>query len=62
MAVPVHLTPEECRTIATLARPGRLVLNHLYPPVERDDIRAIIAEAHGGPVDFAADGSLFQVT
>ncbi|MBC7897272.1 MAG: ribonuclease Z [Cytophagaceae bacterium] len=62
MAVPVHLTPEECRSIATIARPGRLVLNHFYPPVERVDIRAIIAEEYGGPVDMAADGSVFQVT
>ena len=62
MAVPVHLTPEECRAIAAIARPGRVVLNHLYPPVERVDIRAIIAEEYGGPVDVAADGSVFQVT
>lgn len=62
MAMPVHLTPEECRAIAAIARPGRLVLNHLYPPVERVDIRAIIAEEYGGPIDIASDGSVFQVT
>jgi ribonuclease BN (tRNA processing enzyme) len=62
MAVPVHLTPEECRAIAAIARPARLVLNHLYPPVERVDVRAIIAEEYGGPIDIAADKSVFQVT
>jgi ribonuclease BN (tRNA processing enzyme) len=62
MAVPVHLTPEECGAIAAIAQPGRLVLNHLYPPVEQVDIRAIIAEAYSGPIDVAADGSVFHVT
>ncbi len=56
MAVPSHLTPEECGALAAIAAPRLLALTHLYPPVELVDIRAIIAEQFGGPVALAADG------
>jgi ribonuclease BN (tRNA processing enzyme) len=56
MAIPSHLTPERCAELAESAHPGMLVLTHFYPPVEREDIRGIIAERFGGPVVLAADG------
>ncbi|MCC6318636.1 MAG: ribonuclease Z [Gemmatimonadaceae bacterium] len=62
MAVASHLTPEQCGAMAAIASPGRLVLTHLYPPVERADIRAIVGERFGGPIDVANDGSVFLVT
>jgi ribonuclease BN (tRNA processing enzyme) len=56
MAMPIHLTPEECGAIAATARPAHLALTHFYPPVEQVDVRAIIAEQFGGAVTLAHDG------
>jgi ribonuclease BN (tRNA processing enzyme) len=56
MAIPMHLTPAQCAELAAEAEPGLLVLTHFYPPVERVDIRGIIAERFGGPVVLAVDG------
>ncbi|MFN2564826.1 MAG: MBL fold metallo-hydrolase [Gemmatimonadaceae bacterium] len=56
MAVPIHLTPEECGTIAAAARPGHLALTHFYPPVEQVDVRAIVAGQFAGLVTLAYDG------
>lgn len=56
MAIPSHLTPEQVGALAARARPRRLALTHLYPPVERVDVRAIVAAAYDGPVALAADG------
>ncbi|MDQ6829955.1 MAG: ribonuclease Z [Gemmatimonadota bacterium] len=56
MAVPSHLTPEECGTLAAIASPRLLALTHLYPPVEQVDIRALVAEQFGGALALATDG------
>lgn len=56
MAIPTHLTPEQCGDLARIARPRLLVLTHFYPPVERVDIRAAVARAYDGEVVLAADG------
>jgi ribonuclease BN (tRNA processing enzyme) len=56
MAIPEHLTPEQCGEMARLAEPGMLALTHLYPPVEALDIAAIVAASYGGPVVIARDG------
>jgi ribonuclease BN (tRNA processing enzyme) len=56
MAVPIHLTPEECGAIGAAARPTHLALTHFYPPVEQVDVHAIIAEHFHGAVTLAHDG------
>ena len=56
MAIPEHLTPEQCGEIARLAAPRRLVLSHLYPPVESVDIVALVAATYDGPLVIAHDG------
>jgi ribonuclease BN (tRNA processing enzyme) len=56
MAVPSHLTPDRVGRLAAVARPGRLVLTHFYPPVERVDVAAIVARHYDGPVVLAHDG------
>jgi len=56
MAIVEHLTPEQCGEIARLAEPRRLVLTHLYPPVESVDIAALVAAKYGGPIVIAHDG------
>jgi ribonuclease BN (tRNA processing enzyme) len=61
MAIPSHLTPEQCGALAAAALPQHLVLTHFYPPVERLDIRAIIGAHYGGPVTLADDGSTFEI-
>jgi ribonuclease BN (tRNA processing enzyme) len=61
LAVPGHLTPEECGALAALARPGLLALTHFYPPVERVDIRGLVAGAFDGAVALAADGWSIEI-
>jgi ribonuclease BN (tRNA processing enzyme) len=56
MAIAEHLTPEQCGEMARLAEPGRLVLTHLYPPVESVDIAALVAATYSGPLVIAHDG------
>lgn len=56
MAVATHLTPEECGMLGAIARPRTLALTHLYPPVERVDVRALVAERFHGAVIVATDG------
>lgn len=56
MALPTHLTPQECGALARLAAPRRLVLTHFYPPVERVDIAGIVGETFAGEVVLAEDG------
>ncbi|HLV26777.1 MAG TPA: ribonuclease Z [Gemmatimonadales bacterium] len=56
MGLPTHLTPEECGSLAAIARPSHLVLTHFYPPVETVDIAAIVAERFTGRITLATDG------
>ena len=56
MAIPEHLTPEQCGEIARLAEPRLLALTHLYPPVETVDVAALVAAKFGGPLVIAHDG------
>lgn len=56
MAIPEHLTPERCGELAEQASPRRLVLTHLYPPVETVDIPAAVTARYRGPLVVACDG------
>ena len=56
MAIVEHLTPEQCADVARLAQPRRLVLTHLYPPVESVDIAGIVAAKYDGELVIAQDG------
>lgn len=61
MAIPEHLTPEQCGALAAAALPKHLVLTHFYPPVERVDIRSLVAAHYAGPISLAGDGSTFEI-
>ena len=61
MSIPEHLTPEQCGELAAGAQPKHLALTHFYPPVERVDIRALVAERFAGPVTLAHDGWYFDI-
>ena len=61
MAIPTHLTPEQCGALAAAALPKHLVLTHFYPPVERVDVRAIVGAHYAGPITLASDGSTFEI-
>jgi ribonuclease BN (tRNA processing enzyme) len=61
MAIDAHLTPARCGALAAAALPKHLVLTHFYTPVERTDIRGIIAAHYAGPVTLADDGSTFEI-
>lgn len=61
LAIPLHLTPEQCGELAARARPRHLALTHLYPPVEQVDVRAIVGAAWDGPLTVAHDGWHFEI-
>ena len=61
MAIPEHLTPEQCGALAAAALPKHLVLTHFYPPVECVDIRTLVAAHYAGPISLASDGSTFEI-
>ena len=56
-----HLTPEQCGALAAASLPKQLVLTHFYPPVERVDIRALVAVHYAGPVTLAVDGLMLDI-
>lgn len=56
MAIPEHLTPEQCGALADIAKAQQLALTHFYPPVEEYDIRALVNERFQGPVVLTHDG------
>ena len=56
MAIREHLTPEQCAAIGNRARPELLALTHLYPPLDRVDVREIIAATYDGNVAITSDG------
>jgi ribonuclease BN (tRNA processing enzyme) len=60
-AIPEHLTPRRAGRLAKRARAGRLVLTHLYPPVEEVDIVAEAAREYQGEIVVARDGDRFVV-
>lgn len=61
MALPQHLTPEQCGMLAAGALPRLLALTHFYPPVERIDIRAAVAPHFSGAVALATDGWFIEL-
>lgn len=61
MAMDLHLTPRQAGRLAARAHAKRLVLTHLYPPVEAVDIVAEAQSEYGGPVTVARDGDFFEI-
>lgn len=61
MAIPAHLTPEQCGELAAAAAPKHLALTHFYPPVEGADVRGIVGTRYTGPVTLAVDGWHYDI-
>lgn len=61
MAVDFHLTPRQAGALARQASAKRLVLTHLYPPVEAVDLPGEVAAEYDGPVTVARDGERFTL-
>jgi ribonuclease BN (tRNA processing enzyme) len=61
MAIPTHLTPEQCGQLATMMKAGALVLTHFYPPIEALDVASVVREHYSGPVSVAADGESYDL-
>ena len=59
---PGHLSPGSVADMAIRARPGTLVLTHLYPPLEADSVPSLVREAgFTGRVVCARDGQRFSL-
>ena len=56
MAVPGHLTPEDCAALAAAAKPDTLVLTHRFPPVDLVDVIGIVRGQFVGNIVLARDG------
>lgn len=60
--VPIHLTPSQVADMAWLARPGLLVLTHVYPPLRPEQTPHLVREAgYEGAVVAAHDGDTFEI-
>ena len=58
----MHLSPEWLADLARSARPGRLLVTHVYPQLERAAVPRLIREAGwDGPVFVVEDGSRWQI-
>jgi ribonuclease BN (tRNA processing enzyme) len=56
-AMPTHLTPASAARLAVAARPGALLLTHIYPQLDRERLPQLIAEAGWrGRLHVARDG------
>ena len=60
MAIPTHLTPRSAGALAARAEAKRLVLTHLYPPVEAVDVLGEVGRAYHGPTVVASDGDSYE--
>lgn len=57
-----HLSPSRVARIAGAARPGRLLLTHIYPHLRRLDVAGLVREAgYDGIVELAYDGLAFPL-
>jgi ribonuclease BN (tRNA processing enzyme) len=56
-----HMSPHRVGRLCAEARPGRVVLTHLYPPAVALDLPRLIGQHYDGPVVAARDGALFRV-
>lgn len=61
LAIPTHMTPEDCGALAAGALPRHLVLTHFYPPVLRAGIPTIVQGQFAGRLTLADDGSSFEI-
>lgn len=58
---PYHLTAAEAGSAAAEAGVGRLFVTHLASTVDPESAVAAAASAFGGPVDYAAPGTTFEI-
>lgn len=56
-----HLSARQAGASARAAGAGRLVLTHLWPTLDREDARAVGAEAFGADVEVASTGARYSV-
>ncbi|MBI3097335.1 MAG: MBL fold metallo-hydrolase [Planctomycetes bacterium] len=56
-----HLTPGSLARIAAAAGPGRVVITHVYPPVDPEAQAAAVRARWGGEVTAARDLEVFEV-
>jgi ribonuclease BN (tRNA processing enzyme) len=61
LAVPTHMTPEQCGRVAEIAKPRAVALTHLYPPLDAVDVKSIVASRYDGDVHVAYDGWTFEI-
>lgn len=60
--IETHLSPAGVARMATVARPGLVLLTHVYPPLEPDEVAGLVRDAGwGGPVRMAEDGATVVV-
>jgi len=62
MKLPGHMIPRECGRLAREAEVKRLLLSHLYPTPDPDDVRvAQASREYAGPISLAEDLTEYRV-
>ncbi len=62
LAVAGHMTPSKVAALCRDARPGRVVLTHLYPPAAALDLAALVGENCPSRIEVGRDGALYHAT
>jgi ribonuclease BN (tRNA processing enzyme) len=57
----IHLTGADAGRLAARARPGRLVLTHVPPWHDRDELLAEATAHHDGPTELAVAGAVHEI-
>lgn len=57
----VHLSPQGAAKVASEAGARRLVLTHLWPSTDREDVRRRAESVYDGPVYLADDGQVWVI-
>lgn len=56
-----HLTASECASFASRAQIKNLILTHIYPQNDSDDLLQRVGETYSGPIVVATDFATFEV-
>lgn len=62
LAMDSHLTPSRVAALARIAQPQHLLLTHIFPPLEGEDLPRLVRQAGWtGPIEVAYDGLRLRV-
>jgi len=56
-----HLCPSECASFANRAKIRKLILTHIYPENDTEDLEQRVGQTYSGPIIIAQDFATFEI-